>query len=231
MNESLVRWTLRNNLDFLKESLDFPIAAMNGQEISSEFGRIDFILEDFNKRELIVELETVLDSKSKLDQCFSQVLNSRNVKFADVTEYCILYASETKRALQQRVLAFGRENDVLVRTYSLNQVKNLYARTVERLSLSFVLALPKPANYTICYLRWLNKILKPFLNAGQEVLRRRELATYFTSHDTTNFRCYLRLALDLEMLAETGGTSFRLTPAGQDYVQHFDGEGEAIDRL
>lgn len=222
MNESLVRWTLLNNLDFLGKSLDFPIAAKKGQEISSEYGRIDFIVEDFRKRELIVELETMLNNRNKLDQCFAQVLNYKNVKFADVTEYCILYASETNPTSQQRVLDFGRTNDVLVRTYSLNEVKNLYAETVERLSLSFGLALPKPANYTICYLRWLNKILKPFLDTGKTVLKNRELARYFTSHRTTNFRCYLRLALDLEMIATADGTSFSITPAGDNYVKNFD---------
>lgn len=51
MNESLVRWTLLNNLEFLSKSLDFPIASKKGQEVSSEYGRIDFILEDFKRRE------------------------------------------------------------------------------------------------------------------------------------------------------------------------------------
>lgn len=221
MNESLVRWTLLNNLDFLGRSLDFQIATKKGQEISSEFGRIDFILEDFTKRELIVELETLLNNKNKLDQCFTQVLNYKNVKFAEVTEYCILYASETNSNAQQRVHDFGKANDVLVKTYSLNDVRSLYAETVERLSLSFGLALPKPANYTICYLRWLNKILKPFLDAGKDTLTGRELAAYFTSHKTTNFKCYLRLALDLEMIG-TNGKLFIITDAGKDYIHNFD---------
>jgi hypothetical protein len=107
MNEPLVRWTLLNNLDFLSRSLDFPIAKKKGQEVTSEFGRIDFILEDSRKKELIVELETLLNNKNKLEQCFAQVLNYKNVKFADVTEYCILYASETNPIVQQRVQDFG----------------------------------------------------------------------------------------------------------------------------
>lgn len=221
MNESLVRWTLLNNLEFLGRSLDFSIAGKKGQEITSDFGRIDFILEDFQKRELIVELETLLNSRNKLDQCFTQVLNYKNVKFADQTEYCILYASETNPSAQEKVVEFGRTNDVLVKTYSLNEVKRLYATTVDRLSLSFGLALPKPANYTICYLRWLNKILKPFYDAGKDFLEAKELAGYFTSHKTTNFRCYLRLALDFEMI-KPNGKLFFITQNGKDYIQNFD---------
>lgn len=148
------------------------------------------------------------------------------MKFADVTQYCILYASETKPVAQQHVFDFGRANDVLVRTYSLNEVRSLYARTVERLSLSFGLALPKPANYTICYLRWLNKILKPFLDTSKDVLSGREAAAYFTSHKTTNFRCYLRLALDFEMI-QTDGRLFLITDLGRDYINNFD---IAVDR-
>lgn len=221
MNESLVKWTLLKNLEFLGKSLDFPIAGKKGQEISSEFGRIDFILEDFQRRELIVELETLLNSKSKLDQCFTQVLNYKNVKFAEHTEYCILYASETNRFAQQKVAEFGRTNDVWVKTYSLDEVRRLYATTVEELSLSFGLTLPKPANYTICYLRWLNKILKPFYDAGKAFLEAKELAGYFTSHKTTNFRCYLRLALDFEMI-QTDGKVFFITENGKDYIKNFD---------
>jgi hypothetical protein len=222
MNESLVKWTLLNNLDFLSKCLEFPIKAKKGQEVSSEYGRIDFIVEDSRKKELIVELETLLNSKNKLDQCFAQVLNYKNVKFAHVSEYCILFASETSPTSQERVRDFGRANDVLVKTYSLNEVRSLYARTVERLSLSFGLAMPKPANYTICYLRWLNKILKPFLDREKEVLTDRELATYFTSHRSTNFKCYLRLALDFEMVTTAKGKSFSITETGKDYIHNFD---------
>ena len=75
MTESLVQWTLLNNLDFLGKSLDFNIASKKGQEITTDFGRIDFIIEDINKNQLIVELETILNAKSKLEYCFYQITN------------------------------------------------------------------------------------------------------------------------------------------------------------
>jgi len=49
MNESLVQWTLLHNLDFLSNLLDFKIATKKGQEISTDYGKIDFIVENFNK--------------------------------------------------------------------------------------------------------------------------------------------------------------------------------------
>jgi len=221
MNESIVQWTLLNNVAYLARALNFKIASKVGQEISTDFGRIDFVVEDFKRNQLIVELETILDTKGKLQYCFSQVMNYKNIKFSDRTAYCILYASETPFSNKRVINDFGNENDVLTRTYSVNEVKGLYAQTVERLSLSFGLALPQPKNYTICYLRWLNKILKPFLDFGRNTLTKAELARYFTSYNTTNFKCYLRLALDFEMI-EPSGPRYSITANGKQYVRNFN---------
>jgi len=200
MNESLVRWTLLNNIDYLSKSLDFDIALKKGQEINTNYGRIDLLVEDYRKNQLIVELETIFNSRNKLDYCFNQVLNYKNIRFSDKTDYCILYANETSIISKRIIDDFGRNNNILIRSYSLNEVKNLYTKTVKKLSLSFGLALPKPKNYTICYLRWLNKILKPFYDLSKDVLTTDELAYYFSSPRSTNFKCYSRLALDFEMI-------------------------------
>jgi hypothetical protein len=221
MNESIVQWTLLNNIGFLSDTLNFQIARKRGQEITTDFGRIDFILEDVNKNQLIVELETILDSKNKLDYCFTQVLNYKNIRFAENTEYCILYALETDKRVRNIIESFGSRNNILIRAYSLDKVKGLYTDTIGRLSLSFGLALPKPSNYTICYLRWLNKILKPFYDYSKEKLKPEELARYFTSPQTTNFRCYLRLVLDFEMIKEHNNL-FVLTQNGKDYIDNFN---------
>ncbi|MHB8580664.1 MAG: hypothetical protein ACYDA4_12535 [Ignavibacteriaceae bacterium] len=221
MQESLVQWTLLNNLSDLSKYLNFKIASKKAQELSTDFGRIDFILEGYQNNHLLVELETTLNEKSKLDYCFDQIVNYKNVKFVDDTEYCILYASETSEKVKPIIHSFAKENDILVRTYSLNKIKSLYSATVEKLSLSFGLALPKPANYTICYLRWLNKILKPYYDSKKRVLQKRQLASYFTSPNTTNFRCYLRLALDFEMIV-IDNNQFLLTQYGEDYINNFN---------
>lgn len=151
MKESLVQWILLNNKAFLAECLNFPIARKVGQEITTDFGRIDFIVENNKLQHLIVELETVLNSTAKLNYCFNQVLSYRNVRFVDDTSYCILFADETRRNNIVVIENFGRENNIRIHSYSLNYVKNLYSETIERLSLNVGLALPNPKNYTICF--------------------------------------------------------------------------------
>lgn len=56
MIEGLVQWTLLNNPTVLSKALNFDIARIIGQEITTEFGRIDFILSNLQNEHLIVEL-------------------------------------------------------------------------------------------------------------------------------------------------------------------------------
>lgn len=219
MKESLVQWTLLNNQPFLSECLEFPIAKKIGQEITTDFGRLDFVLENSTKQQLVVELETILNSKDKLDYCFNQVLNYRNVKFTEDTRYCILYAQETSKNSKYKIEEFGKENDILIRTYSLNAAKELYSKTVERLSLNVGLVLPNPKNYTICYLRWLNKILKPFHDFKKDNLTFQEIFACFTGR--TNFNCYKRLALDFEMIIENDN-NFSISANGKEFIDNFN---------
>ncbi|MGI6048217.1 MAG: hypothetical protein ACOYEG_09470, partial [Petrimonas sp.] len=75
MIESLVQWTLLHNKDKLSKILNFDIAKIIGQEITTDFGRIDFALIDNKNNSLIVELETTLDNKSKIEYCKNQIIN------------------------------------------------------------------------------------------------------------------------------------------------------------
>jgi hypothetical protein len=144
MKESLVQWTLLQNLDKLSEYLNFPIARKVGQEITTDLGRIDFILEDNKQKQLIVELETLLDTQNKRKYCFEQVDRYKNISFSHNTEYCILFANETAIKAQKIVADFGETNSISIKTYPMDEVKKLYTTTLERLSLSFGLSLPKP---------------------------------------------------------------------------------------
>jgi len=230
MKESLVQWTLLQNLEYLSETLDFSIALKKGQEVTTDFGRIDFILENNQKNQLIVELETFLDSKNKREYCFNQVLNYKNVSFSDMTNYCILYANETEQKAKSIINDFGKANEIIIKTYSINDVKKLYSTTVERLSLSFGLSLPKPADYTICFLRWLNKILKPFKDYQKNNLSENLLAHYFTSPNTTNFRCYLKLALDFEMIYEDK-KGYSISTDGLEYIKNYNPDIDFVTNL
>lgn len=98
---------------------------------------------------------------------------------------------------------------------SFESVKDLYAdKKGEKFRLNSDISFPRPKNYTICFLRWLNKILKPFVDFKKDSLKKMELAKYFTSSTTTNFKCYLRLAMDFEMVECCYGM-YRITPNGK----------------
>jgi hypothetical protein len=222
MKESLVMWTLLQNMEILSESLSFDIVKKVGQEISTNFGRIDFILEDSKQQQLIVELETILDLKSKRDYCFEQTKRYKNVSFSKHTKYCILYADETDQKAKNEINKFGINEQVDIKTYSLEKVKELYTSTINRLSLNIGLALPNPKNYTICYLRWLNKILKPFADNKKDCLQIRDFNKYFNLEKAkTNFNCYKQLALDFEMVTEENNR-YTLTQNGKDYIENMN---------
>lgn len=230
MREGLVQWTLLQNLDYLATVLKFPIASKRGQEITTAHGRIDFILENFAREQLVVELETTLSDKSKLTYCFEQVLAYKQVSFVSRTSYCILYAKETHPSRYKEIEEFGIKNNVLIRTYPIEEVKGLYANTVERLSLSFGMALPKSSNYTVCYLRWINKLVKPFRDVGADYLNYSEAARYFSSSNSTNFKCYLRLATDFEIVSARPD-SLLLTDIGKSYVANFNPDIDVASNL
>jgi hypothetical protein len=221
MIESLVQWTLLNNPYNLGQTLHFDISKIIGQEITTDFGRIDFVLSNSQNRHLIVELETQLNNKTKLDYCFNQTLNYKNVKFSELTDYCILYAEETNPINRRKIEKFGNENGILIHTYSLEKTKNLYNETIERLSLNVGLALPNPKNYTICFLRWLNKIMKPFLNLSKNELTEAEIFSPFinNSGSRTNFNCHERIALDFELF-KILKSKYVLTDYGKIFVQN-----------
>ena len=106
MVESLVQWTLPNNGAVLASALQFDFAKIVGQEITTDFGRLDFVLANNSGKHWIVELETVIDSKAKLSYCLDQTLNYKNVSFAADTDYCILYAAETNPIYEKQLTLF-----------------------------------------------------------------------------------------------------------------------------
>lgn len=223
MVESLVQWTLLNNPSILQSYLGFDFSKIIGQEINTDHGRIDFVLANSENNHLIVELETILNSKSKIDYCFAQTLNYKNVKFSDNTNYCILYANETNSKNQKNIENFGKENDVIIQTYSLEKIKELYSTTIDRLSLNIGLALPNPKNYTMCFLRWMNKIMKTFADLNKSILTDNEIFIPFNniSNSRTNFNCYERLALDFELF-EIIKSKYSLTEYGKIFVENIN---------
>ncbi len=223
MTEALVQWTLLNNLDFLSTALNFNIARIIGQEITTDFGRLDFILSNFQNKHLVVELETNLNTKEKLNYCFNQTLNYKNVKFTKDTDYCILFSDETNSTNKKEIKKFGKENSILIYSYSIEKTQKLYIETVKRLSLNVGLALPNPKNYTICYLRWLNKVMKPFYDKNKKTLTFEEISKPFNNpiKSKTNFNCHKRIALDFELIV-IENENYILTKYGELFVENLN---------
>lgn len=223
MNEALVQWTLLNNQKYLSEFLEFNFSSVIGQEISTDFGRIDFVVKNNSDKSLVVELETIIDTKSKRDYCFNQTLNYKNVQFTSNTDYCILYAEETAQKHKEVIRKFGEKENIIIKSYSVTKVAQLYNETIKRLSLNVGLALPSPKNYTICYLRWLSKILTPFQQNNAQKLSFNQIFSPFDNikKSKTNFNCHLRLAFDFEMIEIENGDYF-LTQNGNEYINNFN---------
>ncbi len=221
MNEALVQWTLLNNQRQLGEFLEFDFSTILGQEITTDFGRIDFVVKNNSDTSLVVELETIINSKNKLDYCLNQVLRYKNVKFTKNTHHCILYADETTHKYKQAIDSFGKKECVTIKTYSLSNVVELYDNTIKRFSLNVGLVLPNPKNYTICHLRWLNKILSPFQYNKTLKLNDNQIFQPFDNakKSKTNFNCHLRLASDFEMI-EIKDKYFYLTKFGEEYINN-----------
>jgi hypothetical protein len=223
MTEALVQWTLLNNQKYLADFLSFNFSTVLGQEITTDFGRIDFVVKNNSGESLVVELETVLNSKSKLEYCFNQTLNYKNVKFTPNTTYCILYAEETSQKYKQEIIKFGKKENIIIKSYSVSRIIKLYDETIKRLSLNVGLALPTPKNYTICYLRWLNKILIPFKDNKTNKLRSNQIFKPFenSTKSKTNYNCHLQLAFDFEMI-KIEDEHYFLTKIGEEYINNFN---------
>jgi len=74
MNESLVEWTLLREQNYLSECIGLGLKKKVFQQYSTKYGRIDFAHELNDGRIAITELETIIDSKSKLEYCQYQCL-------------------------------------------------------------------------------------------------------------------------------------------------------------
>ena len=90
MNESLVEWTLLREQNYLSECIGLGLKKKVLQQYSTKYGRIDFAHELNDGRIAITELETIIDSKSKLEYCQYQCLEYANIKFENTKSTIIV---------------------------------------------------------------------------------------------------------------------------------------------
>jgi len=205
MDESLVQWVLLRRPEYLKSRLGFEIQNRVGENYTTEQGRVDFIFE--TKQEVIVvELETGIDNKAKLEFCMDQVTRYREIRFATSkpVRFVILFDEENTSPKFLTILReFSDRLNIILRTYSILDVQELYKKCLEELSRTTGLYLGPPVAMDVVYLRWLNKIIKPFYDKKADVLSTTIVKGVFKSPGKrTNFSVYKSLANYFELIVE-----------------------------
>src|SRR3989344_7980205 len=129
MDERLVQWTLLRDMEYLKKKLGFDIKRKVVEEYNTEEGRLDFVLES-EKNLIVVELETSINNKNKLDFCLNQVKRYMNIKFKTTKEinFIILFDDGTPQKYKDSLENFSKQTGVLLRTYSLFDIQDIYKK-------------------------------------------------------------------------------------------------------
>ncbi|MEW6193504.1 MAG: hypothetical protein AB1507_09150 [Bacillota bacterium] len=224
MNESLVQWVLLKRPEYLQEKLGYKLVRKLGENYTTEQGRIDFAFETTSEI-VIVELETGIDNKAKFEYCIEQVKRYRNIDF--VTEkpvkFVILFDEENTPAKFAKLLRDLCEKlDIVLRTYSILDVQELYKNCLEELTKTTGAYLGPPVAMDVVYLRWLNKVIKPFYDEHTDKLPFNRIRSIFKSR--TSFGVYTSLAKYFELIEENHGQIVELTDYGKRFRDNYNAE-------
>lgn len=203
MDEKLVQWTLLRNMSYLKHKIGFDIKRKVVEECNTEEGRLDFVLES-EKNLIVVELETSINNKSKLDFCLDQVRRYRNVQFKTTKEirFVILFEEDgTPKQYKSRLEEFSKETGVLLKTYSLFDIQDIYKKCLDDLKRTTGEYLGPPVAMDVVYLKWINKVIKPYFEQNKEYFMTKDFKNNFFK-SRTSFGVYTTLAKNFEIIIE-----------------------------
>ena len=225
MNESLVQWVLLRKPEYLQERLGFKLERKLGENYTTDQGRIDFAFE--TKEEiLVIELETGINNKAKFEYCINQVIRYREIKFATKkpVRFIILFDEEnTSEKFRELLKDFAKKLDIILKTYSILNVQELYKKCLEELAKTTGTYLGPPVAMDVVYLRWLNKIIKPFYDRNANALPLEDIRNIFRSR--TSFGVYTNLAKYFELIKIENGTDIvRLTEYGERFRNGYNAE-------
>jgi len=223
MNENLVQWVLLKRPEYLEEKLGFELERKLGENYSTEQGRIDFAFET-RKEILVVELETGINNKAKFEYCIEQVKRYKEINFATEkpVKFIILFDKEnTPPKFREMLVDFCEKLNVILRTYSILDVQELYKNCLEELSKTTGIYLGPPVAMDVVYLRWLNKVIKPFYDEHADGLPFDKIRSFFTSR--TSFGVYTNLAKYFELI-EKGKDQIKLTEYGKRFRDAYNAE-------
>jgi hypothetical protein len=168
---------------------------------------LDFIYELESNRILLIELETGIDGASKYEHCTGQIKRYTNLKnrFGKrQVDVVLVYASEgTPEKVQNRLLTFTDEYNVILKTYSITKLLQIYDEMLNRLHRTSGISLGRAVALGITSLSWLNKFMVAFLD-GQgngsplDSIPWIDLKDMFSSN--TSFYVLKRFAEDFEFI-------------------------------
>jgi hypothetical protein len=209
---------------YLQSRLGFQLTRKLGENYTTEQGRIDFAFEA-SQEIVVVELETAINNKAKLEYCTDQVQRYRQIKFttSKPVKFVILFDETNTPAAYAKLLKdFAKKFNILLRTYSIVDVQELYKKCFDELTKTTGLYLGSPVAMDVVYLRWLNRVIRPFYEANTDALLFEKLRKTFNSQ--TSFHVYTTLAKHFELIADNRGQNILLTDHGKRFRHNYNAE-------
>lgn len=228
MNERTVQWVLLRDWDYLRRCLRLPLVRRFAENLGTEYGILDFVLQttDPTANLAVVELETGVDSHGKLEFCIEQVTRYKQVTFPPhKVLHVILYAEDvTPDQLAQELQQKSAQIGVVLRTYQIAEVEQLYQKLLKDLAKNVGIPLGPTVAMDVCYLRWINTLVKPFVDKQAaelpvDVFYQDGRPSVFGSRTTYGVR--KRLSQDFELITEKkvrGEKVLALTELGQRFA-------------
>ena len=233
MNESLVEWTLLREQNYLSECIGLGLKKKVFQQYSTKYGRIDFAHELNDGRIAITELETIIDSKSKLEYCQYQCLEYANIKFENTksTIIVILIAEETPIKYKKELINFSKKNNFEFKTYSLDIVNKYYKQLIEEAVRNSGIPLVKPVANNFTHLSCLNRLILPFFELEKDILQREDIIEYFNLKEDkadSHFKVHKQMAEYFELIKDISTTKkldkIELTNYGKRFRENINYE-------
>lgn len=167
MEESTVQWVFLKDPGLLSKILCLPLGRCLGTEVTTRYGRVDIMFNVGENGLLVVELETEIDSSSKLEHCTSQIL--RYIKLKNQfqnreVQIALVYAQEgTPEKYTKDLQRFALDTGILLRSYSIQSIQNTYNKIVNQLNRASGISLGRSVALGVTSISWLNKFMLPFL--------------------------------------------------------------------
>jgi hypothetical protein len=169
IDEHLVQWVLLKDIEYFTKLLDLPVNRCLGTEVTTDYGRVDFLFRMKDEGLLIVELETGINSNSKLAHCKSQITNYHKLSTQmknkpSAIQVAIVYASDiTPGRFQKELLEFAKETNTILRTYSNHSIIQRFNKMVDQINYTSGVSLSRAVALGVPSITWLKKFMVPFL--------------------------------------------------------------------